>query len=299
MYEKGLLAFDMFLQPPYHYSMSKTLLFETKTVLQELKNLRKSVDDKKQKLLRYEEPILISSCHKGSAKRQYYIRRRGDTKRKYLGTERSETVKKIKAARYYKKLLQVIDNDIRILELIDREYVIPDFDGINELLPKVYRTDATPHVLHASDAAANWKKRMEAEKAKYEPFRPEDLVYEAKDGTRMRSLSEVLIANYLLSLGITFVYEMPLIANGKRIWPDFTILSPADFKTVIIIEHQGAMESESYQAKFIKMILFYLRTKLVPNKDVFFTFNHLDGNLDLRQVDYILHSAFGFSPAQQ
>lgn len=279
--------------------MSKNLLYETKTVLKELENLRKAVCESKRKFSRYEKITLVDSHHKGALKRQYYIKEKGSPKKKYLGTDGSVEVKNIKAARYYKKMMQVIDNDIRLLESIEQGYIIPNYSSINELLPKVYRTEALPSTLHASQAAARWKERMEAEKAKYEPFRPEDLTYKAEDGTMMRSLSEVIIANYLLSLGITFVYEMPLIFNGKRIWPDFTILSPIDNKTVIVIEHQGAMESESYQAKFIRTILFYLGTKLVPNKDVFFTFNHLDGNVDLKQVDYILRSAFGFTKAQQ
>lgn len=276
--------------------MSKTLLYESKVVLKELKNLRKSVEEKANTFSQYASMTMANSKHKDSSNQQYYLLQKGKRKKKYIGGRRSNLVRKIQAARYYKKLLQVIDKDIQILESVECEYVIPTHENINELLPKTYRSEVQLDTLHASRAAAKWKERMEAEKAKHEPYRPEDLVFEAKDGTKMRSLSEVLIANYLLSLGITFVYEMPLIVNGRRIWPDFTILSPVDCKTVIIIEHQGAMGSEKYQAKFIKSLLFYLSTKLVPNKDVFFTFSHLDGNTDLRQIDYILHTAFGLTP---
>ena len=277
--------------------MSKTLLFETRAVLNELKGLQKAAKDKARKLSGYEGITLVNSYHKGSAKQQYYVRKDVRSKRKYLGTEGSETVKRIKAARYYRKMIKVIDKDIRLLEGIEQGYVIPDHDSINNLLPKVYRTEAPPGALHASQTAAEWKKKMEAEKAKHEPYMPEELKHEARDGTMVRSLSELTIANYLISLGITFVYEMPLIINGKRKWPDFTILSPVDNKTVIIIEHQGAMNSEGYQAKFIRTVMFYLGTELVLNKDIFFTFNHLDGRLDLRQIDYILHTAFGFAAA--
>ena len=241
---------------------------------------------------------MVNSYRKGSSRQQYYIKQSKSKKKKYLGTDKSEKVKKIKAARYYSKLIQIIDRDIRLLEAVENEYIIPDHARISEMLPKVYRQEVPPHALHASREAAEWKKRMEAKKAQYEPFKPEDLIYTAQDGTKMRSLSEVIIANYLLSLGITFVYELPLVANGKRILPDFTILSPVDNKTVIIIEHQGAMKSENYQAKFIRSLLFYLGTEMVPNKDVFFTFNHLDGRIDLKQIDYILRIAFGFSTSQ-
>ena len=278
--------------------MSKSLLYETKSVLAELKRLRKNTEEHSRKLLRYETLVMDSSRSKCCSKRKYYIVSKdlsnGSRSRKYLGTDRCPEVKAIKAARYYKKLLQVLDRDIQLLETIDKDFIIPDHEGINGLLPKVYRSEMPPFVIHASKEAAEWKKQKEAEKAQYEPYRPEDLKYTALDGTKMRSLSETLIANYLLSLGITFVYELPLEHHGKRIRPDFTILSPVDNKTVIIIEHQGAMGNEDYHGKYIRTLLFYLNTEFVPNKDVFFTFNHLNGSLDLRQIDCILHIAFGY-----
>ena len=280
--------------------MSKNLLFETKSVLSELGGLRRAVAKQSQAFSDFNGYTLKCSCHKGSPKKQYYIKKKGaQGKGKYLGNEKSATVKNIQTARYYRQLLQVIDLDIKLLESIAKDYVIPDHDSINSRLPKVYRTDAPPAAFHASPAAAEWKRQMEAEKAKYTPYRPEDLIHTANDGTKVRSLSEQAIANYLLSLGITFVYELPLTINGKRKWPDFTILSPVDNKAVIIIEHQGAMNSEKYQAKFIRTVLFYLGTDLVPNKDVFFTFNHLDSHLDLRQIDHILHEAFGYMAPRQ
>ena len=274
--------------------MSKTLLFETKSVLSELKRLRKSVDPHFLGLTDYESMTMVNSFHKGSTDQQFYLIQEGTRKKKYIGTDKSETVCKIKNAKYYKMLSGVLDRDIRLLEKLSSEFVLPQHDVINSMLPKVYRVDVPPELANRSQTAAEWKKRKEAEKAKYAPFRPEDLKYPAQDETMMRSLSEVLIANYLLSLGITFVYELPLVVNGKRIIPDFTILSPVDNKTVIIIEHQGAMDSEKYQEKYMRTLLFYLGTNLVPNKDVFFTFNRLDRVLDLRQIDYILHTAFGF-----
>ena len=287
--------FDIFLKSFYHYYMSKTLLFETKSVLAELRFLRRSVYNQSRRFSDCEQFTMTNSFHKGSAKEQYYLKQKGSPGRVYIGTGKAKTVRRIKTSRYYNKLLQVIDNDIKLFERVDQEYILPDHSSVNNMLPKVYRSDDIPEIMPGSRTAAEWKKEKEAEKAKYAPYRPEELIYQAQDGTMMRSLSEVIIANYLLSLGITFVYEMPLIYKGKRIWPDFTILSPVDNKTVIIIEHQGAMGSEKYQGKFIRTLLFYLETKLVPNKDVFFTFSHLDGNLDLSQIDFILHIAFGIN----
>ena len=274
--------------------MSKMLLYETKTVLAELENLYRSVSRASKSLSKYESYFLSDSHRKGDEKHSYYLKRKGVKGRRYIRKEAADIIRSIKESRYCNELLAVIERDIRLLRELDADFVIPDHDNINERLPKIYQCRIRPEIGVSSGKAAEWKRRMEAEKAKHEPYRPEDLVHEALDGTKMRSLSEVIIANYLLSLGVTFVYELPLARNGKKIWPDFTILSPVDNRTVIIIEHQGAMGSDQYQSKFIKSLLFYLGTDLVPNKDVFFTFSHLNRHLDLRQIDSILRTAFGF-----
>lgn len=273
--------------------MSKQLLYEARTVLRELKNQRAVISRRYSGLQEFDNLMLKKSHAKGSSYVYFYVKKKG-CKAKYLGPKTNSTVKSIKEAKYTAELLKVIEDDIALLEMLSEEYVIPDHSSISNRLPSVYSDSSLSFENSFDPAAADWKKRKEAEKVKHPVFNPDALTHEAIDGTMMRSLSEVLIANYLISMGITYVYELPLIHHGKRIYPDFTILSPIDNKTEIIIEHQGAMDSETYQAKFIRTILFYLRTKLVPNKDVFFTFNHLDGNVDLRQIDCILHTAFGY-----
>ena len=288
--------FDTVFKYPYHYDMSKTLLIETKSVLGELRSLSVAVDAQLRDLAAYSDCVLVESRRKNSNTKYYYMKKRGRSPKRYVGKNSSALVEDVKSSKYFEKLRKIIDHDIDLLERIKEEYVIPDHSRINNLLPNVYKTDSPPKALPSSPAAAEWKRQKESEKAKYRPFRPEDLKYRAQDGTMMRSLSEVIIANYLLSLGITYVYELPFTHHGKTILPDFTILSPVDNRTVIIIEHQGAMNSDEYQGKFIRTVLFYLETKLVPNKDVFFTFNHLDKSLDTRQLDSILRIAFGFEP---
>lgn len=274
--------------------MSKQLLYETKSVLRELRALRADLGRYYDGIREYTNYYLKKSHSKGSSKNYFYVKKKGACKAKYLGIDTHSTVKRIKEAKYTAELLTVIDNDISLLEMLQENFVIPDHDSINKRLAAIYRGSDVPYSASRSPEAAEWKKRKESEKAKYPVFMPEKLIHEALDGTMMRSLSEKIIANYLISLGITYVYELPLIHHGKRINPDFTILSPIDNKTEIIIEHQGAMDNEQYQSKFIRTILFYLSTNLIPNKDVFFTFNHLDSKLDLRQIDCILHTAFGY-----
>lgn len=279
--------------------MGRLMLFEAAKTLCELKNLRRTISKQAHFAKKYDGVSLVASNSKSSSNTYYYLRQRGVKGKRYLGNMSNKNVIAIQEARFYSELLHAIDTDISLLESLSTGYILTDREVINNRLPQVYRNPNLSVIAPIDHDAAEWKRRKEAEKATHPVFRPEDLKHTAIDGTKMRSLSEVLIANYLISLGITFVYELPLIHHGKRIYPDFTILSPIDNKTEIIIEHQGAMDSENYQAKFIRTLLFYLQTELVPNKDVFFTFNHLNRNPDLKQIDSILRIAFGLevSPA--
>ena len=283
----------------YHSFMSHLLLFETKSVLGELKSFRNQIDNQLRRNTQFRDCSLMLSHSSKRSKDYYYVRRKGWPKYKYLGPETNEAVIAIKEVKHLEELQRIIDRDIELLELMGSDFIVPDYGLVEDKLPGVYKHSDSNLIVNkpVSKEAREWKERMEAEKAKHPVFMPENLTQEALDGTKMRSLSEVLIANYLISLGITFVYELPLTHHGKTIYPDFTILSPIDNKTVIIIEHQGAMEDEKYQGKYIRSLLFYLQTDLVPNKDVFFTYNHLNRKLDLRQIDCILHMAFGYEKA--
>ena len=235
----------------------------------------------------------LTSISNKKKENYYYLRENASGKWKYLGNESNPIVKSVKEAKYLTELLDVVKKDISILENLSRNYVIPDFENVMGRLPQVYQSSQIERKGFALRDAAAWKEKREAEKKKYPPFRPDELVHEALDGTMMRSKSETQIANYLLSRGITYVYEYPLTYNGETILPDFMILSPVDNKTVIFVEHQGMMFDDGYIGKFIRTVQFYLKTKLVPNKDVFFTFNHADGHTDMRQLDCILRIAFG------
>ena len=275
--------------------MSKTLLFEAHEVHAELIALRDSLINARKSTGRYEAFVLERTFRSSSRKPYYYVRKKGKTKRKYLGGDSSEEVNRIKEARYIKELLGIVEQDLRLLEEIESNYIIPDGITVNSRLPKTYRNSQLQASSQASDsAAARWKKMKEAEKAKYKPFKPERLIHPAIDGTMMRSKSEVMIANYLTAHGITFVYELPYWDGDKMALPDFTILSPVDHTTEIIIEHQGMLDLPEYQQKFIRSVRFYLHTDLIPNRDLFFTLDHEDGHIDLRQIDSILHTAFSY-----
>ena len=94
-----------------------------------------------------------------------------------------------------------------------------------------------------STEAWNWMK------AEYDtnPAYQENLRYVTTLGTRVRSKSELNIANTLERLGVPYRYEQRMCVNGRTVYPDFTILLPRG--DILIWEHNGLMDNIDYMEK--------------------------------------------------
>lgn len=82
-------------------------------------------------------------------------------------------------------------------------------------------------------------------------FAKPDCPYATLTGSFVRSKSEVIIANALYTNKIPFSYEKPLLLpnTDRPIYPDFTISSPRQGKT-IYWEHLGLADNEKYMEKW-------------------------------------------------
>jgi exodeoxyribonuclease V alpha subunit len=82
-------------------------------------------------------------------------------------------------------------------------------------------------------------------------FREDGLVHVAKDGTPMRSKSEVIIANELINRGISVDYEEPLYGKdgdpGNFRLPDFTVYKAGK---AYYWEHLGLLSDPDYRRRW-------------------------------------------------
>ena len=92
----------------------------------------------------------------------------------------------------------------------------------------------------------------------------EDLpVYETERGERVRSKSELTIANALAKHGIPYKYECPMILkNGWKIHPDFTVLNVKKRKQ-LYWEHRGMMDDPSYAKHSVDRIKQYMKNGIM------------------------------------
>ena len=91
-------------------------------------------------------------------------------------------------------------------------------------------------------------------------------------GERVRSKSELLIANELFRADIPYRYEYPVyIKRWGTIYPDFMVLALAKKKEVYW-EHFGRMDEDDYKQDAIIKINNYLANGIVPNINLITTF---------------------------
>ena len=89
--------------------------------------------------------------------------------------------------------------------------------------------------------------------------------YDTKRKERVRSKSELNIANMLDSYGVPYKYECPLkLKDGKVIYPDFTVINVKSRK-VIYWEHRGMMDDKNYANMAVSRIK--QMRKRVPKND--------------------------------
>ena len=198
-----------------------------------------------------------------SKKREYYYQ---TVVRKEKGITRNpEIIKQLCRKRYLIARKEQLNKNIELLP-----DGINDFDNrtAKELIasfPTAYRGFPISHFYHPAIekwVAANYPKHP------YPPGTDKPLT---KNGVRVRSKSELLIATQLEEREIPYLYETKITLMNKIEYPDFIVKNPFTNKT-IIWEHFGATHLDSYESKMNDKINLYLSNGYVANDTFVYTF---------------------------
>ena len=116
-------------------------------------------------------------------------------------------------------------------------------------------------------------------------FREDDKSsFYTSSGERVRSKSEVIIADALRRLDIPYKYECPLTIGGRTIYPDFTILD-VKRRCTLFLEHFGMMDDPAYSVNFTRKIAIYEDAGIYPGERLIMTFESANAPLDTRRLE--------------
>lgn len=211
---------------------------------------------------------------------------------KYLGKNHPELVEQLKERKYTEKALDVVTTNVKYLQALYENYLPFEIGEIVGMLPETYRIEtAKTGVFNGryTDAEA-WENAPYPKRVDWDPERRTPGHMTLK-GDAVRSKSELTIANMLYSKGIPYRYEQEIQVNGVYLAPDFAIYVGTENR-VKLLEHCGMMQDRAYQSAYGRKVATYIAGGYMPGRDVFFTFDDKDGNLDTRLIEKIIEDNF-------
>lgn len=111
--------------------------------------------------------------------------------------------------------------------------------------------------------------------------------YTAK-GERVRSKSEIIIADALNRKGIPYRYECPIYLKGiGKVYPDFTVLN-ANLRKELYWEHLGMMDDPDYAEKALRKIAAYEQNGLWQGDKLILTYETKTISLNQKLIEQII-----------
>lgn len=241
---------------------------QIKNLLEARKQELIQLKEKKERALLSVPEGTLRICNHGN-RTQYYQRK--DPKDKngtYIRDENIEIARALAQKDYDKKVLNSTEKEleaiIKFLSGCPEKRVEEIFGELHEerqkLIVPISETDA--QFVH------HWENVPYQGKIIYENV---PAIYTAK-GERVRSKSEVIIADALNREGIPYRYEYPLsLPNIGKVYPDFTVLNIRTRKE-FLWEHLGMMDEPEYAEKAVQKIESYEQNDIYPGETLILTY---------------------------
>ena len=198
---------------------------------------------------------------------QYYLRTNpSDTIGVYIPvSERSKAIELIQKG-YDSKIVKAAKKQQMIIDRFLKGYDPDRLKKVYSSLSEARKKDIAAMEISDFDYIREWQSVEYTAK----PFAEGIPEHYTCKGERVRSKSEVMIADALSRAKVPYRYESELNLHGIVIHPDFTILRIEDRKE-IYWEHLGMMDDPDYCYNALQRLRLYEENGLYPGIDVIVT----------------------------
>lgn len=243
--------------------------------MEEIKNLLETREKEllqmkaeKEKALRNAPNGSLRICSHGNRTQFYHRNDPKDFNGVYIREKDVSLAKRLAQKDYNQRTLRAIEKELNAIQNYRMNYPEVSAEQVYENLHKERQKLVTP-ILHPLDQYIQKWEAVEYHGRAFDENIPE--FYTAK-GERVRSKSEVIIADALYRNGIPYRYEYPLyFKNGGIVYPDFTILNVKS-RREIRWEHLGMMDSEEYAERTVQKIRDYEENGFFAGENMIFTY---------------------------
>lgn len=184
---------------------------------------------------------------------------------------------------YDRKLLTRAKIALRSLQRWSSQALSPDFSAIYDTLASARKLLVSPRILPDEKYIEYWKRSHRTD----QPFYEEKSVYLTQNNERVRSKSEVIIANTLSASGVPYVYEPVLSFGQAEFRPDFIVLNVRT-RTEYYWEHLGMLDDEDYANHSYRKIAVYEKNGIIPGINLILSFESASVPLDIRVINNLI-----------
>ena len=246
--------------------------------------ISKSIKDIENKINSLPEGRINVKTQNGNV---YYYLDGTSSKEKYLSHNDNELIEQLIQKDYLKRVLREFKRELAVIEKMRKLYPETVAEDVYDQLPEGRKKFANPLVPVDDSYAGRW---MEIP-YRHKPFKKDAPEFYTVKGERVRSKSEVIIADRLRANGIPYKYECPLKIGKKIIHPDFTILRMSDRK-ILYHEHCGKMGDPEYTEDMLSRVKDYSRAGIILGDRLFYTFESDSTPLDVSMLDILIRQHY-------
>ncbi len=204
----------------------------------------------------------------------------------YLNRDQNSLVAALAQKDYDSRLICELKAEIKALDRIIDEYRPERIDEIYRSLHDCRKPLIRPARLPDEDYVKRWMS-VEYEKKAFEENAPD---YFTANGERVRSKSEILIADALSRHNISYRYEYPIHIRGLgTVHPDFFCLNVRK-RQAYVWEHNGMMSDSDYADYAINKIEKYELTGYYPGENLILSFETDSRPLSSRIIECNINS---------
>lgn len=207
----------------------------------------------------------------------------------YIPKDDISQMSKLAQKDYDEKALREMEHELSLIDGFIAKFRPGELEAIYNRMNAVRKSLVVPILLSDEGYAKRWLAVSYKGKC-FEAGAPD---LQTAKGERVRSKSEVIIADTLGRMGIPYKYECPLkIADGGRtVYPDFTCL---DLRTrrEFLWEHLGMMDDPEYASLAVKKLSSYLQSGYVLGKNLIISMESSEKPLSQTEVRLITQGLF-------
>lgn len=259
---------------------------QIKMLLEARKEYLLQVEKEKEEALRSAPEGALRICSRKNKAQYYYRTNPKDFSGVYMSEKEMPLIKGLAQKAYDKKVADSVGKELKAISGYLSGCPEVQAEQVYEKVHKERKKLVTPIRKTDEQYVADWE-AVQYYGKEFEEETPE--IYTAK-GEKVRSKSEVIIADMLGREGIPYRYECPLKIKGVgTFYPDFTVLNVRERKE-IYWEHFGMMDDAAYVENALSKLSVYTQSGIICKDNLIVTYETKKNPLNQKTIKLMIEN---------